>query len=81
MIGTHQCEQLHEENLQFGYLPSFCTRSTRMSAIPQGFRRRFVRGRSQPMSANPVSRSESGNFSSLQPLPTTPGEFDLYYDV
>ena len=28
-------------------------------AIPQGFRRRFVRGRSRPTSANPVSRSES----------------------
>jgi hypothetical protein len=34
-------------------------RSTPMRAIPQGFRRRFVRGRSQPTSANPVSRSES----------------------
>jgi hypothetical protein len=29
------------------------------NAIPQGFRRRFVRDRSRPTSANPVSRSES----------------------
>jgi hypothetical protein len=29
-----------------------------MGAIPQGFRRRFGRGRSRPTSANPVSRSE-----------------------
>ena len=34
-------------------------RAMRMGAIPQGFRRRFVRGRSRPTSANPLSRSES----------------------
>jgi hypothetical protein len=30
-----------------------------LDAIPQGFRRRFARGRSRPTSANSVSRSES----------------------
>jgi hypothetical protein len=36
----------------------FCTRSRCMGTIPQVFRRRFVRGRSRPTSASPVSRLE-----------------------
>jgi hypothetical protein len=60
MIGTSVCNPLNfmKKNPQFGYLRSFCARSTHMGAIPQGFRRRFVRGRSRSTSANPVSRSE-----------------------
>jgi hypothetical protein len=48
---------------QFGYLCSFCTRSTCIGAIPQGFRRRFVIGRSRPRSANPRFHAQNRQLS------------------
>jgi hypothetical protein len=80
MIGTICVQQLHEENLQLGYL----RRSARVHAyerdsagIPQEIRQSsFTTNVRQPGFTLRI-----GNFSSLQPRPTTPGEFELYYDV